>query len=554
VDDTPFDLAVRLTEEYAALTPLNATLAGIAGHDHEWDDFSPDGAEAMIDLANRYRSHLHPHLDHADRRQRHAARVVYDWLGEKLDYYDQAEHLRHLSHAEGPFESVRSTFEVMEKETSQGWHNICRRLETADHALRGLRLSLEEGRRQGIVAARRQVQSVIDQARHLAGPDSAWEVLATQLPEELVEEYQARLSGAIARGKVAAGELAEYLQSTYLGAATEEDAVGRERYLPAAERFLGLRIDPAEVYGWGWSEVRRLMEEMERVAQRVDPGRTLNEVIDVLENDPAYSAPDPAAFIEFVEALENRALAQLDGVHFDVPEPVRPISVNLAPPGGALGAHYVPPSEDFSRPGGIWYAAGDRTTFPLWQEVATAYHEGFPGHHLQNGISLHQAENLCRTHRTLVWYSGYGEGWALYTERLMDELGFYDKPEYLLGMLASQLFRACRVVVDIGCHLGYRIPADAPLMGGDAWSYSHAVQYMHQIGRQPLAIAESEVLRYLGWPGQAISYKVGEREILNLREDFRRLQGRAFDLKAFHSQVLNWGEVRLDYLRESVIG
>jgi uncharacterized protein (DUF885 family) len=123
-----------------------------------------------------------------------------------------------------------------------------------------------------------------------------------------------------------------------------------------------------------------------------------------------------------------------------------------------------------------------------------------------------------------------------------------------LGMLASQLFRACRVVVDIGCHLGYQIPEHAPLFAGEGWTFETAVEYMSRIGLQDPAVAESEVLRYLGWPGQAISYKVGEREILALRDEVRRRQGEAFDLREFHTKMLIGGEMRLDYLREVVLG
>jgi uncharacterized protein (DUF885 family) len=160
------------------------------------------------------------------------------------------------------------------------------------------------------------------------------------------------------------------------------------------------------------------------------------------------------------------------------------------------------------------------------------------------------AENLSRFHRLLIWYSGYGEGWALYTERLMDELGYFERPEYLLGMLAAQQLRACRVVIDIGCHLEYRIPDHAPIGAGDVWTYEHGVEVLHQLAGQPRDVSESELKRYLGWPGQAIAYKVGERAILELREARRRKEGDRFDLKEFHRSLLGWGEVRLDYLNE----
>jgi uncharacterized protein (DUF885 family) len=230
------------------------------------------------------------------------------------------------------------------------------------------------------------------------------------------------------------------------------------------------------------------------------------------------------------------------------------VTVNIAPPGGSLGAWYHAPSEDFTRPGSIWYAPGSRTRIPYWQEVSTAYHEGFPGHHLQVGFAVLQREKLSRFHRLFIWYSGAGEGWALYAERLMDELGYFENPEYRLGLLTSQLFRSTRVVVDIGLHLEKEIPSDAPLHAGERWDYERAVDYMEKVALQPRDMSESEVLRYLGWPGQAISYKVGEREILDMRREAMRPAGDSFDSKDFHRRLLEAGAIRLDHLRETITG
>jgi uncharacterized protein (DUF885 family) len=289
---------------------------------------------------------------------------------------------------------------------------------------------------------------------------------------------------------------------------------------------------------------------MKSTAARVDPGLTVEEVIHLLDTDPARSAPDHDAFADFVKSIQAQAVDQLDGSAFDVPSEIRGVTVNLAPPGTSLGAWYHAPSEDLSRPGSIWYALGERARIPYWQEVATAYHEGFPGHHLQVGIAVLQRERLSRFHRLFVWYPGSGEGWALYAERLMDELGYFEYPEYRLGLLASQLFRSTRVVLDIGAHLGKRIPADAPLHAGEIWDHDIAVDYMIKVGLQAPDVAESEVLRYLGLPGQAISYKVGEREILDIRR--RAMEQDGFDPKVFHRNLLEAGAIRLDHLRERV--
>jgi uncharacterized protein (DUF885 family) len=544
----PFELAAGMVDEIAAAEPLTATLIGVPGYDHLWDDLSPEGHARLADLHRRQRSIILPHLQHPDRWQRHAARVIVDYLDEKLDAFERSEYLFELRHTGGDLEDVRDIFDKMDTSTTAGWEQVIERMRTLAEPLEGCRQTLEEGRQKGLTVARRQVESNIEQAHHVAGPDSKWLRLVDKAGREdpvLAE----RLKAAVDLARRAVGHFAEYLEETYLPAAQEADGVGRERYIAEADHFLGLKIDPVETYQWGWTEVERITREMEEVAQQID-GNGLPAVIERLENDPEFAAPSQEAFVEFIQTLQNDALNQLDGVHFDVPGQIRAVTVNLVPPGGALGAYYIAPTEDFARAGGIWYSFGERHQIPLWAEVSTGYHEGFPGHHLQVGTAMAGARDLSRLHRLLVWYSGYGEGWALYTERLMDELGYFERPEYRLGMLASQQLRACRVVIDIGSHLGLRIPDRAPLGPGEPWTFAAGVEMLNQVAGLPIDVAESEVKRYLGWPGQAISYKVGERAILDLRQERRRREGSGFDLKEFHRDLLTLGEVRLDYLNE----
>jgi uncharacterized protein (DUF885 family) len=296
--------------------------------------------------------------------------------------------------------------------------------------------------------------------------------------------------------------------------------------------------------------VARILHEMRRLAAEIAPGKELPEVFEQLRSDPSRAAPDRASLLAIMTERQRRALAELDGAHFDVPAPIRRLDVKEAPPGGAPGAYYVPPSEDLARPGTVWYSLHGDGPFPLWDQVTTAYHEGFPGHHLQCGIQVSLTQDLCRLHRVAVNYSGYSEGWALYCEQLMAELGYFEAPEYELGRLAMELVRACRVVFDIGAHLGLPIPDDAPFHPGERWTFELGVEMMRALGGLPPEQAESEVTRYLGWPGQAISYKVGERAILSLR---RELLASGGTLREFHARVLGCGNVGLDHLRTQVV-
>jgi uncharacterized protein (DUF885 family) len=291
---------------------------------------------------------------------------------------------------------------------------------------------------------------------------------------------------------------------------------------------------------------------MQAACAQINPDVPVAAVIEDLQTNPAYAAAGEEEFIEMMAERQARALANLEGVHFDVPEQIRQIDVQVEPPGGASAAHYVGPSEDYSRAGSVWYPVAGQTHFPLFREVTIAYHEGFPGHHLQVGVQTTLADQLSRLHRSLVWYPGSGEGWALYAEHLMGELGYLERPEYVVGLLSSQLLRSCRIAVDIGTHLDLPIPDDVTFHPGERWNFDLAYELLTVRALESPESARSEVIRYFGWPGQAISYKVGEQAILDLRAEGEAKGG--FDPKRFHSDVLSVGSVGLDLMRSHLAG
>ena len=249
-------------------------------------------------------------------------------------------------------------------------------------------------------------------------------------------------------------------------------------------------------------------------------------------------------------------MAELNGTHFDIPEGIQRIEAMIAPPGGAAAMYYTPPSEDLSRPGRTWYPTQGRSRFPLWMEKSICYHEGVPGHHLEYASAVIQRESMTRMQRT-TYNAGFSEGWALYAERLMGELGFLADSAYEMGMLAVSGFRAARVVIDIGMHLGWAVPEDPGfaedwLPAGAAMTPEVALEILVHTAPFPREFLVSEIDRYLGQPGQAISYKVGERVWLEGREAARQRHGAAFDLKAFHSHALSIGTMGLAQLRDEL--
>jgi uncharacterized protein (DUF885 family) len=342
--------------------------------------------------------------------------------------------------------------------------------------------------------------------------------------------------------------MARYLVDEYAPRAVEADPVGRERYALYSRDFNGIDLDLDETYAWGWEELHRIEHAMAEVAERILPDATVDEVIAHLETDPRRVIEGVDGFRAWNQELLDSTVAALDGVHFDIPEPVRRVEAMIAPPGGAAAMYYTGPSEDFSRPGRTWYPTQGRTSFPLWGEVSICYHEGVPGHHLQIAQVRYLADSLSRHQRTLAGTSGHAEGWALYAERLMGELGFLDDPAYELGMLRAQAMRAVRVVVDIGMHLELRIPDHERYHPGEVWTPELALPFVIARSKFPESFMASEVDRYLGLPAQAISYKVGERVWLQARDDARARHGNTFDLKEFHRGALDLGPMGLAQL------
>ena len=270
---------------------------------------------------------------------------------------------------------------------------------------------------------------------------------------------QSKLDAGAAAARVAYSRLAGFLESELLPVAPEKDAVGRERYALASRAFLGAAVDLEETYAWGVQELDRLIAEQERVAEEIRPGATIEEAKEILNNDPARQLKGTDALQAWMQELSDKAVADLAGVHFDIPDVMKTLECLIAPTDEG-GIYYTGPSDDFSRPGRMWWSVPPgEDTFTTWAETTTVYHEGVPGHHLQVATATYRRELLNKWRRNVCWTSGHGEGWALYAEKLMQELGYLKDPGDHMGMLDMQRMRAARVVFDIGVHLELEVPA-----------------------------------------------------------------------------------------------
>jgi uncharacterized protein (DUF885 family) len=565
-----YEIADKYVDELVALDPSLATALGIPGHEREMTDYSPDGVGAVAALNRRTASALDAAPADGE-RDRIARDVMLERLGVRLDLFDAGEQFRELRIIASPLQGIRSVFDQMPKDTEEQWSNIAARLRLVPAALAGYRQTLSEGLQKGETASQRQARETLQQAEiwsgQAAGKQSffdmlletyrTWEVRASLVLRE-EGALSPGLSVDLAEGVAAAvegyAEMARWLREEYLPRAGEREAAGPERYGLMSRVFLGAEIDPLETYKWGWEELYRLEREMETTAEKIVPGGSIDAAKELLETDHARSLDGVEAFKAWLQEVHDEAVESVDGTHFDIDPRIRRMEVMIPPPGGALAPYYTGPSEDFTRPGRTWWPLGTRTRFPKWMEVSTAYHEGVPGHHLQVGSARALGDKLSRFQRLLTFVSGYGEGWALYAERLMGELGYLGNPDYYLGMLSAQALRAVRVIVDIGMHLELKIPASEKFHPGEVWNHDLALAFAIERSRWPAEMLASEIVRYLGWPAQAISYKVGERKWLETREAAKRREGGAFDLKRFHTEALELGPMGLAQLEKEMGG
>ncbi|HEX6873120.1 MAG TPA: DUF885 domain-containing protein [Micromonosporaceae bacterium] len=556
------DIANSYVDEWAALDPVNATYVGIAGHDHRLTDCSPEGYAALADLDRRTLAQINL-VSPATERERVAKEAMEERLGLALERYDAGAITSEISVIAGALHSVRSVFDLMPTAGESAAANIVARMTAVPTAFEQNQRTLLEAASHGHVAARAQLLEVAKQCDTWVAEDgdNFWPGLADRVQADSARAGQAlpdtlatQLAEAATTARQATADYARFLREQLAPLGRPKQAAGRERYALESRYFLGAAVDLEETYAWGFQELHRINSEMRAIADKIVPGASVPEAIAALDADPARLIHGKEAFRDWMQRLADRAIADLHGTHFDIPEQVRMIECCIAPTSDG-GVYYTGPSEDFTRPGRMWWAVPQGIdTFATWKEVTTVYHEGVPGHHLQIAQTAVRADVLNRWQRLICWCSGHGEGWALYAERLMDELGYLDDPGDKMGMLDGQSFRAARVVVDIGMHLELPIPRDNPFgfHPGETWTPELGWEFMRAHCSVPDENLRYELNRYLGWPGQAPSYKVGERIWLQARADAQARMGAAFDLRAFHRAALDLGALGLDPLQAAL--
>ncbi|MEU2421504.1 DUF885 domain-containing protein [Streptomyces sp. NPDC007851] len=551
----PRQVADTFVDELIALDPITGTFLGVRESSSRLPDTSPAGDEALAQLQRATLAKL----DEAERQpgadsdiERRCARLLRERLTASLAVHEADESLRAVSNLSSVAHSVRQVFTVTPVATEEDWAAVAERLRAVPAALEGYRQSLELGLERKLYGGPRATATFVGQLGEWAdtGDGRGWfEQFAAAGPESL----RAELDGAARSATEAVVALRDWMRDVYAPAVEgAPDVVGRERYARWVRYFNGTDLDLDEAYAYGWSEYHRLLGEMKAEAEKILPGAaTPWEALAHLDAQGTHiEGVDEVR--DWLQSVMDEAIERLDGTHFDLAERVRRVESRIAPPGSAAAPYYTPPSDDFARPGITWLPTMGQTRFPVYDLVSTWYHEGVPGHHLQLAQWKHIAGNLSRYQASVGMVSANAEGWALYAERLMDELGFLTDPERRLGYLDAQMMRAARVIIDIGMHLELTIPDDSPFHPGERWTPDLAQEFFAAHSSRPADFVVSELTRYLSMPGQAIGYKLGERAWLLGREKARERQGDGFDLKAWHMAALSQGSLGLDDLVEEL--
>lgn len=533
-------LAERYAAGLAELDPVAATEIGLPGYADKLPDYSPEGAAAHDELQTRTLTQLEE-LQAVNAQDEVTRDAMIERLTVDRELY--ATGVVELNNIASPVQEIRATFDLMPTDTAEDWHNIAARLAQVETALAGYQIRLQTAVEQGLPPAQRQVDACIQQAQ--AAAHGFFPALITSAAG-LDRALRTELERAAEQAAQAYVSFSSYLATELYPVASAEDAVGKDYYALASRRFLGAEIDLAETYQWGLAELARIVEQQHRVADIIHPGASIDEARQRLSADPARQLHGTDALRQWMQNLSDTTVEAMKE-HFHIPAPMDYVEAMIAPTQDG-GIYYTGPSEDFSRPGRMWWSVPEgEETFTTWQQTTTVFHEGVPGHHLQIATAIMNAEELNSWRRHWLWVSGHGEGWALYAEELMRELGYLDDPGDYLGMLDAQRMRAARVVFDIGIHCGLTAPE---AWGGKVWDPEVGFAFLQEHLHETPGVLDFEFTRYLGWPGQAPSYAVGQRIWQQIRAQHEATPG--FDLKTFHTRALQLGSMGLDTLEKAL--
>lgn len=543
-------IANRWVKTLAELSPIFATDIGYPGGEDKLDDYSPEGAARFAEESKKVLGEL-ANVSSSDETDEVTLDALTTDLNLEIEMHEAGLYRTDLNNIASPAQGIRDVFDLSPTATEADWVNLAKRMNAVQQALDGYTSSLREGIAASDTPAKRQVIQNIKQALEIAANDGFFIKFADAAKPDSGELPASLKTELIAAAQVATdayGKFADFLKEELLPKATDKDAVGRDRYELYSRRFLGAKIDLDATYQWGIEELASVVKEQERVADQIKSGASVREAVDFLDQDSSRKLHGTEELRNWMQRISDEAIEKLSGTHFEIADEMKKLECMIAPTQSG-GIYYTGPTDDFSRPGRMWWSVpAGINEFNTWRELTTVYHEGVPGHHLQVAQAVYNRDQLNDWRRQASWSSGHGEGWALYAEKLMADLGFLDDPGNRLGMLDAQRMRAARVVLDLGVHL-----SKPKLEGSGVWDFDYAFDFLSANVNMPKEFVDFEVNRYFGWPGQAPSYKVGQKIWEEIRDEVKQRQGSSFDIKAFHKKALNLGGLGLDTLRKAML-
>lgn len=553
-------IADEYTYALAGLDPALGIRLGFPGTPPALPDLSSGGIAAVADLARRTLRSLDA-LEQAgtpaEPMDARCAQLLRERLNAELALRDESEEDHRTvgvfnggwtltAPTSAPLMGIRDLFTLMPSATTDDWQAVAELMNATPVAIAQYRSTLAAGLGRGIVSGPSQVRAVIatlDQM--LAGGPAGWFGTIVAPAPDACRATADKAAAAIHR---AYGEMRDWLHQHYVPACVDTpDPVGRDRYRRFARQWNGADLDLDEASSWAWQQFHDIWSRMEAVAATVRPGATPLEAMAWLnEHGEAYDVPD--GILGYLQGLIDDVITALQGTHFDLPEPLRKVEAMQAPAGSMAAPYYSQPTLDFSRPGRTWLPTRGLARMPVWNLIALWYHESVPGHHMQVGLWTYLAGEMSVYQGSMGFVAGNAEGWALYAEQLMNELGYLDDPAAQLGFLNAQMQRTQRVIIDIGMHAGLTFPPDSPFRPGALVEPASAREFYGTYCGLPSDQLDSEMIRYLSIPGQAICYKLGERVWMAGRAAAQAAQGSAFDLKTWHMAALSLGSLGLDDL------
>jgi uncharacterized protein (DUF885 family) len=550
-------LLTDYNEGKLALNPLDATFAG----DNRFNDQFPNTLSDEFSLKTKgfytnYKKKLANFQDENLTESQQMSKAVLDWdcdmaLGQnsfKNDILMPINQMWTINLTMGQFASGSS---AQPFKTAKDYENWLSRLDKYNVWLHSAEKRMKQGIKEGYVLPASLIQKIIPQFEILATTALKNHLFYSpikNLPADFSTEEKKKLTASytkILNDKLIPTfkSMYKFLQLDYVKAGRKDSGIngipqGKEYYQHSIKKYTTTAMTANEIHELGLKEVARILSEMEKVKQQVGFNESLKNFFNyVRENKELMPYSTPKEIIDNFNAIHEKMKPQLEKLFRNKPKTPFTVKQTEKFREASASAEYNPGSLDGTRPGVFYTPIPDASKYNVFSDEALFLHEAIPGHHYQ--ISLTQENEDLPAFRKTLWYSAYGEGWALYTENLGKELGLYSDPYQYFGMLGMEMHRAIRLVVDTGIH-------------AKGWSREKAIQYSLDNEAESEASIISEIERYMANPGQALSYKIGQLKIRELRAKAKKELGNQFDIREFHHEILETGCIPLELLESKI--